>query len=225
MTGRFNGCIRAMEELLQRPLQWAICLLHTIELPLRHVFTELNGSTKSPDSFSGPIGSKLDGCVSDWPVAKFKNISNPHFPELSQCVVEDLSTDQKYAHQICTAVMIDSIEPDLQYLEVGPIANSRWLTLACRILRFYISQSQPSNNLKYLAQFCIKVYFPSWFEIKMQHTLVNGAKKFLNIVRRVTKLPNTQIRSVALSTLQRNAYFAHRENVLLGMLGNDDEEI
>ena len=34
MTGRFNGCIRAMEELVQRPLQWAIYLLHTNELPL-----------------------------------------------------------------------------------------------------------------------------------------------------------------------------------------------
>ena len=80
MTGRFNGCIRAMEELVQRPLQWAICLLHTNELPLRHVFTELDGTTKSPDSFSSPIGSKLDGSVSEWPVVQFKRIINPHFP-------------------------------------------------------------------------------------------------------------------------------------------------
>ena len=27
MTGQFNGCIRAMEELVQRPLQWAICFI------------------------------------------------------------------------------------------------------------------------------------------------------------------------------------------------------
>ena len=91
MTGRFNGCIRAMEELVQRPLQWAICLLHTNELPLRHVFSKLDGTTKSPNSFSGLIGSKLhvDDSVSEWPVVQFKRIINPHFPELPQCIVDD----------------------------------------------------------------------------------------------------------------------------------------
>ena len=33
MTGKFNGCIRKLEELLNKPLQWVICLLHTNELP------------------------------------------------------------------------------------------------------------------------------------------------------------------------------------------------
>ena len=208
MTGRFNDCIRAMEELVQKPLQWAICLLHTNELPL-HVFTKLDGTTKSPDSFSGPIGSKLDGSVSEWPVVQFKRIINPNFPELPQCIVDDLDTDQKYAYQMCTAIMIGSVEPDLQYLEVGPIVHSRGLTLACRILRFYVSQSKPSTNLKHLVQFCMEVYFPSWFEIKRKHTIVDGAKNFFNIVNHVTKLPNAQICTVALNVLQRNAYFVH----------------
>ena len=34
MTGKHNGCIRNLEELLHRPLQWVVCLLHTNELPL-----------------------------------------------------------------------------------------------------------------------------------------------------------------------------------------------
>ena len=104
--------------------------------------------------------------------------------------MDDLSTDQKYAYQMCTAIMIGSVEPDLQYLEVGPIVHSRWLTSACLILRFYVSQSKPSSNLKHLVQFCMEVYFPSWFEIKRKHTIVDGAKNFFNIVNRVTKLPN-----------------------------------
>ena len=71
----------------------------------------------------------------------------------------------------------------------------------------------------------MEVYFPSWFEIKRKHTIVDGAKNFFNIVNRVTKLPNAQIRTVALNVLQRNAYFAHPENVLLGMLGDNDENL
>ena len=78
MTGKFNGCIRKLEELLNKPLQWVICLLHTNELPLRHVFTMLDGTTNSPDTFAGPIGKCLTGDVSSWPVAaNFKSISNP----------------------------------------------------------------------------------------------------------------------------------------------------
>ena len=64
MMGNKAGFIRCLEEKLGRPLQWEVCLLHCSELPLRHVFLELDGTTKSPDSFSGPVGKKLNGKVS-----------------------------------------------------------------------------------------------------------------------------------------------------------------
>ena len=71
MTGYRSGCIRILEELCGRPLTGAICLLHTNELPLRPVFMEIDGTTKSPDAFSGPIGSLLDEVVSYWGGYKF----------------------------------------------------------------------------------------------------------------------------------------------------------
>ena len=52
MTGANKGCIKTLEELLSRLLQWIICLLHCNELPLRHVFMFVDGTTKCPDSFS-----------------------------------------------------------------------------------------------------------------------------------------------------------------------------
>ena len=63
MTGINKSCIRKLEA-LQIPLQWVVCLLHTNELSLHHVFVELDGSTKSPDAFATPIGKKLDSNVS-----------------------------------------------------------------------------------------------------------------------------------------------------------------
>ena len=39
MTRHTNGLIAALKGLLKRPLQWVICLLHCVELPLCHVFT------------------------------------------------------------------------------------------------------------------------------------------------------------------------------------------
>ena len=83
MTGCKNGAIRCIEEILGRPLQWAICLLHLNELPLRQVFVTLDGTIKSPDSSSGPIGSELRGHASGWDVQpNFQGIPSSTLPIL-----------------------------------------------------------------------------------------------------------------------------------------------
>ena len=146
MTGPHTGCIRSLEEMLEKPLQWSICLLHCNELPLRHIFTELDGATNSPDSFSGKIGSKLNDIVSNWPVVKFKPIKCEDFPDLPDEVVDGLSSDQQYSYRICRAVISGEVDPDLQLLEIGPLCHARWLTLACRILRYYMSQWKAAGS-------------------------------------------------------------------------------
>lgn len=224
MTGAHRGAIHCLEELIGRPLQWAICLLHCNELPLRHVFMEIDGATKGPDSFSGNIGKCLSGPVSDWDIVPFKAISSVNFPELPNAIVDDLSSDQYYSYRICWAVILGDVDADLALLEVGGLCHSRWLTLACRILRFYVSVSTPSPKLVIIVEFCIKVYFPSWFEIKHINSISDGAKNFYNMIRRVMTFPNSKVQMIALKTLQRNAFFANPENILLGMLGDEDED-
>ena len=125
MTGKHNGCIRNLEELLHRPLQLVVCLLHTNELPLRHVFATLDGATSGPDTFAGPIGKKIQGPVSIWPVTQFKQVFDPisSFPKLPPHVIDDLSTDQYYAYKICLAIITGNCDDDLQYLEVGPVVH------------------------------------------------------------------------------------------------------
>ena len=78
----------------------------------------LDGTTKSPDSFSGPIGKSLNGEVSSWPVAAhFKSIPNPHFVKLPVSVIEDLSADQHYAYKICSAVIEGVVDQRLAIFE------------------------------------------------------------------------------------------------------------
>ena len=72
LQGPTRGCIASLEALPQRPLQWVICLLHCNELSLQHVFKALDRIIKCPHSFTGVIGSHLNGTVSDWKVANFK---------------------------------------------------------------------------------------------------------------------------------------------------------
>ena len=45
ITGNIGGVICLLEKSLGRRLMWSICLLHTNELPLRHLFTDLDGPT------------------------------------------------------------------------------------------------------------------------------------------------------------------------------------
>ncbi|KAI6651413.1 hypothetical protein LOD99_5220 [Oopsacas minuta] len=58
-VGWKNGSIVNLERMLGRELQWAVCLLHTNELPLRHLFEYFDGKTSVPNSFSGPINKSL----------------------------------------------------------------------------------------------------------------------------------------------------------------------
>ena len=75
-------------------MQWVTCLLHLNELPLKHVFQNLDGVISERDSFSGPIGRQLNDAVSEWKVVKFKSISNPKFPVTPNSLMDDLSSDQ-----------------------------------------------------------------------------------------------------------------------------------
>ena len=87
---------------------------------------------------------------------------------------------------------------------------------------------QTTPILKVLVHFCLKVYFPAWFEIKLvklEHQITNGSKHLFSLIKRINSLSNEEIREVALDALQRNGYFAHPENLLIAMLGDGDAQI
>ncbi|CAG4960190.1 unnamed protein product [Parnassius apollo] len=100
-TGNKAGIICLLEKKLHRPLQWLVCLLHTNELPLRHLFEHLDGKTTGPRSFTGVIGKALKGCE-NLPVVQFTPIACK-LPDISKSR-SDLSTDQLYLYEICDAV-------------------------------------------------------------------------------------------------------------------------
>ena len=54
-TGWKGGSHAHLERLLGRRLFWAICMLHTNELPLRHLIEIIDGPTSSDKGFSGPV--------------------------------------------------------------------------------------------------------------------------------------------------------------------------
>ncbi|KAF8792591.1 Ammonium transporter Rh type B like protein [Argiope bruennichi] len=124
-TGYINGVISLMEKEIGRPLKWLIYFFHYNELPLRHLFCHLDDITKGLNEFKGEIGQQPENCVS-LPVVIFLTIEN-NLPLLE--------------------------DKNLSLRNPGKLALSRWLTLASRLLRLYVTTENP----KILAEYVVKV--------------------------------------------------------------------
>ena len=195
------------------------------KLPLKHTFAESDESPVEPSAFSGHIGKNLVGSLSNSDVIKFQFIFNLAFPVLPQPVPEDLSSDQCYSNRIFLPVIFGEVDEDLHLLEAGELCHFRWLTLTCKILRRSVSVCNPSKSLQTMAQFCIKVDFPFWLDIKKNATISDGCVHYFNMIRKIATFSHQTIRKIGSSTMQRNSFFAHPENVLLSMLGNTYYEV
>ena len=53
----------------------------------------------------------------------------------------------------------------------GNINHARWLIRANRILRLYVSNKNPEENLVHLVSNILNLYAPCWFHIKSHHVV------------------------------------------------------
>lgn len=220
-TGPKGGIIRLMEIHLGRPLQWFVCQLHGNELPLRHLFQNLDGLTSGPKSFSGPIGTLLQTCET-LPLVKFSPIKSEF--DFFAVNLNDLSSDQGYLLELCRAIVGENWSVDLANKTPGKMAHARWLTTASRILRLYVATVGPSDALVTLATYVVKVYAPVWFTIKQHSSCFDGARNLWKLMNYSRYLDNSYQKIID-PVIQRNAFFAHPESILLGMLKDSRQHI
>ena len=166
--------------------------------------------------FNVPIGKSLVTCER-LPVVNYSKIQSSDLPIID---FKNLSTDHKYLWRITKSVSDGHCPEDLAKQEPGTLNHSRWITTANMILRVYIAKAEPSNSLQILATYIAKVYAPMWFNIKTNSSCTNGAKHLLSSIKFSRYLSN-ELKSVVHPVIQRNAYFAHPENLLLSL--NTDE--
>lgn len=220
--------MRSLEILIGRKLVWLVCILHTNELPLRHLINKLDGPTLSNNLFSGPIG-KLLPSTTELPInEEFTPITiGSPLIKLSEEVLDDLSTDQYYGYRLVTAIREGVLPKSLALLEIGPVNHSRWLTTANRVLRLYVSlhdlQGKEDHNLRLLTEFIVGVYYPCWFMAKVKHKWVEGPRHVLFQLE-CLKSQNEAVKNIVLPTIKRSAWFAHSENVMQTLLCSSDVE-
>lgn len=224
-TGYKSGVNRRLELALGRPLQQAICGIHTNELTLRHVFRSADGDTSGPNSFKGPLGKQVQEDLTHRPVEQYEAVSGD-VPELPEETVRKLSADQKYLDRICHAIQSGSehFPPDLGGKEPGALHQARWLTLANRCLRLYVSTSEPSPALIRIVQFILRQHAPGWFRLREFSGISDGARNFHFLVQCSRTLSDAD-KQIAQKVLQTNGYWAHGENILVAMLADERQEI
>src|SRR5687768_3224347 len=86
-----------------------------------------------------------------------------------------------------------------------------------QILRLYVSTTVPSDDLKLLAEYVVKVYVPSWLEINKNSRGTHEARQLQGMIKKSSFLPD-EFKAIVQEVIQRNSYFAHSENILLAML-------
>ena len=93
-SGYKSGIIRRTEIALNRPLLWAICLLHYNELYLRKLFELLDIGWSSDATFRGPIGKNFQkGLKLDLEPKNFQRIQS-NIPN-DQKIPQDHGGDQE----------------------------------------------------------------------------------------------------------------------------------
>ena len=194
-SGRTNGVMKRIENSLNRNLMRVLCALHTNELPLRHLFEAIDGKTSGKESWTGPIG-KLLAKVLEFPLnPDFTVIEGGDLPDLSDDEIRDLSTDQKYLYRILKIIKTGIIPPDFEKFTIGPLNHARWLTLANRVCRLFISKVRLSQKLKsdlfQVVQFIMLCYGPGWFQIKTKPNLIHSPDHVLTSVTSYRKLPES----------------------------------
>ena len=227
-TGHKGGSHAHLEKLLGRRLFWAICQLHTNELPLRHLIAQLDGPTSSDTGFTGPVCSLLPK-VNAMPF-------NPDFEalpggeelvSLPDKVVEQMSTDQKVCYKLVQAVKAGSLPPSLQDMKCGRLCHARWLTtaqaLTCMWTRVHGLTGENLKVLRMLVKFCLEYYFKLFFDIKVKHLIVDAPYHILTSLRILKTLPK-KVRDAITFYVRTGAWYSHPECVLLSLLASPKQE-
>ena len=163
--------------MIGRPLQWVVCLLNYVELPMNHLLTLHTGQTKGPRCQEGSLASQFYNLQQEL-MLDFTRISGKVEEDIDKCVLQN--QDIRYFYHLCMGV-----QKGFQYLfgTLGQrkiplpsqVHEARWINTASAIMRLYIQSEDPSVPLVRLVSIIVQWYGPLMFAIKTNPHIVNGA--------------------------------------------------
>ena len=122
------------------------------------------------------------------------------------------------------ATIVGKVNDDLAAIEPGPPCVSRWNTLWSKVLRVYVATDKPSNQLQRIANIVVKFFVPMWIQIKRHSYMTDGPYNTFLCLQLLKNLNNTEI-NIVKEVVQRNAFFAHPDQLLLAMCTDKDKAV
>ena len=111
-TGREGGAFTCIERLLGQKKMWLVRMPHTNEPPLRHLIMDLDGMPSGDSTLSGPTGKRLRFVTELDTDTAFPRLKiGPGLIELDKKVVDDLTTDQRCAYRMASAIREGEVPP------------------------------------------------------------------------------------------------------------------
>ena len=102
--------------------------------------------------------------------------------------------------------------------------HARVLTRGNRILCLYVSSLNPSDKLKDLGKIVMQLYAPGWFRVKFLPSVSDGAQNFWYILS-CSKNLKVEHQEIVVRCLNKNAFFAHSDNLLIAMLADESQSV
>ena len=94
------------------------------------LFIHYDGPTDGPDTFSGPIGRKIDGDIHKLPVVDFVVVENTDVLDIidntSEVSFRDLSTNHQLFLQLVKIVITGQVDERWTGMKEGPVHHARW---------------------------------------------------------------------------------------------------
>ena len=180
----------------------------------------------SDNQFSRPTGKSFPN-VKNMDLCEFEPFCNvPLFNDLFAEFVEDLSVDQKYLYKVMISLIQGKMKNDLVNTKIGPRCHSGWLTTVSRICRLYAAALQSSSRLRtIIIRYIFQISTPMWFMVKRNDKATDDTKNLFFLVKSSEEIQCPEAKNIMQRIIQRNAFFAHTENIFLVMLSDSDKAI
>ena len=228
MVGWRTGFHAALEKLLGKPLHRIICEFHHLEKSFEKILLLYAGHTTSPTDLALPIGKSIKGDVHKLPVAKFEVMAHPLLVELIDSTPEDVFKEFNNDHQVFVMLirMVASGTVDIRWfrMRIGQLLHSRWTTTQARSVREYLSDPDPSFELKRIVFYLVYCWAEVFIRSRHKNTADMGPRLLLLetiLGRKHLTMPE---RMVVLKSLSINGQYCHSEAVLLTLAASPVEE-
>ena len=202
-----------------------ICLLHYNELYFRRLFVLHDIGFSSGNSFRGPIGKMFQGGLKLDLVPKVFTPIKTCLMKIPKSAYDALNRDAKYLYDL--VFVLDSGVVDEKFLKrkPGKVVQSRWVTLACNLVRLHLQSTNPSPQLIRLVTVVAQMYVVLYFEIKMKPHYTNAARHFFRSVELARNCLDEEEFTEFKISANINSFSAHPELVFVAAFNYSETDL